>query len=212
MAVGISFEIAAMAIASFSAIYSQRMRSVIRWNAAFLVVYILGYLCSIFPNQILISFAGSFIVYRRVIPILMFASNFVLSTRLGELAYALQSFKLSPKLIVAICVAFRFFPTMKYECIAIKDAMRSRAKSFDAKAFINHPVKTFEMFYIPLIAHLGIIADELGNSITVRGGETTQKRTSFIAMNINVLDISFLLMGVLLLLTSLMSRVGVVAW
>lgn len=212
MAVGLFSELFALAIATASSLYSRRYISILRWILAFSIFILLGYLCAIVPNQLLISFSATFIVYRRVIPIMMFAANFIATTCLGELAYGLQFFKLKPKLIVSICVAFRFLPTLAEEFIAIKDAMKSRGKSFEIVDFLLHPVKTVAALLIPLIAHVGIIADELGNSIMVRGAETSEPRTSYREITISLFDYLIFCLCIALFIFSLLSRLGVNLW
>ena len=69
----------------------------------------------------------------------MFASNMIATTRVGELACALQRVYLPRHAIIALCVALRFFPTMTAEFASVVEAMRVRGVPLGVRMVTTHP-------------------------------------------------------------------------
>lgn len=207
----LAFEFASVALGIACMAYCGRFASILRWLGAYLFFLALGYALVVTGSTALASFAAVFLVYRHVFPIFMFASNMIATTRVGELACAMQSLRFSSKMTVALCVAMRFFPTVGREFAAVKDAMRTRGISLSPLSVVRHPIKTIERFMVPVVGRVGIVADELGNAVVVRGVETQRKRTSYYRLKITAVDAAVVLVAVLTLTASLMAKTGLIA-
>ena len=149
--------------------YCRRFSAIVRWLAFYALFAVTAQLFVASGNTLLSPFAASLLMYRHVLPAFMFAFNMIATTRLGELACALQAMHVPVNVSVAVCVAFRFLPTMGREFSAVADAMKTRGIALTPRSVVRHPAKTAEHFLVPVIARLGQIADELGNAVVVRG-------------------------------------------
>ena len=160
-------------------------------------------------NTLLSPFAASLLMYRHVLPAFMFAFNMIATTRLGELACALQAMRVPANVSVGVCVAFRFLPTMGREFSAVADAMKTRGIALTPRSVVRHPAKTAEHFLVPVIARLGQIADELGNAVVVRGVGASAHRTSYYRVKVRAIDVVCLIAAMVLLALSVCFRAGV---
>ena len=182
--------------------YCRRFSAIVRWFAFYALFVASG-------NTLLSPFAASLLMYRHVLPAFMFAFNMIATTRLGELACALQAMHVPVNVSVAVCVAFRFLPTMGREFSAVADAMKTRGIALTPRSVVRHPAKTAEHFLVPVIARLGQIADELGNAVVVRGVGASAHRTSYYHLRVRAIDVVCLIAAMVLLALSVCFRAGV---
>ena len=90
--------------------YCRRFSAIVRWLAFYALFAVTAQLFVASGNTLLSPFAASLLMYRHVLPAFMFAFNMIATTRLGELACALQAMHVPANVSVAVCVAFRFLP------------------------------------------------------------------------------------------------------
>lgn len=181
--------------------YCRRFSAIVRWLAFYALFAASG-------NTLLSPFAASLLMYRHVLPAFMFAFNMIATTRLGELACALQAMRVPANVSVGVCVAFRFLPTMGREFSAVADAMKTRGIALTPRSVVRHPAKTAEHFLVPVIARLGQIADELGNAVVVRGVGASAHRTSYYRLKVRAIDVVCLIAAMVLLALSVCFRAG----
>ena len=187
--------------------YCRRFSTIVRWLAFYVLFAVTAQLAS--GNTLLSPFAASLLMYRHVLPAFMFAFNMIATTRLGELACALQAMRVPANVSVAVCVAFRFLPTMGREFSAVADAMKTRGIALTPRSVVRHPAKTAEHFLVPVIARLGQVADELGNAVVVRGVGASEHRTSYYHLRVRAIDVACLIAAIVLLALSVCFRAGV---
>lgn len=189
--------------------YCRRFFAIVRWLAFYVLFAVTAQLFVASGNTLLSPFAASLLMYRHVLPAFMFAFNMIATTRLGELACALQAMHVPVNVSVAVCVVFRFLPTMGREFSAVADAMKTRGIALTPKSIAFHPAKTAEHFLVPVIARLGQIADELGNAVVVRGVGASEHRTSYYHLRVRAIDVACLIAAMVLLALSACFRAGV---
>ena len=129
--------------------YCRRFFAIVRWLAFYALFAVTAQLFVASGNTLLSPFAASLLMYRHVLPAFMFAFNMIATTRLGELACALQAMHVPVNVSVAVCVAFRFLPTMGREFSAVADAMKTRGIALTPRSVVRHPAKTAEHFLVP---------------------------------------------------------------
>ena len=122
--------------------YCRRFSAIVRWLAFYALFAVTAQLFVASGNTLLSPFAASLLMYRHVLPAFMFAFNMIATTRLGELACALQAMHVPVNVSVAVCVAFRFLPTMGREFSAVADAMKTRGIALTPRSVVRHPAKT----------------------------------------------------------------------
>lgn len=204
-------QVAMVALCAAACIWCGRAGSAAKWCAAYAAVTAAGYLFLLFPNAATASFAAMLVMVRCVFCVGMFATNMVATTRVGELACALQKMRFSRHAIVALCVALRFFPTMAGEFRAVVEALRVRGMALTPASVLLHPVRTMERLFVPVMSRLSIVADELSNAAIVRGMDSRKPRTSYYDLRLGVVDLAFLAAFSALAAVLLLSRIGGVA-
>lgn len=192
-------EAAVIALCAGCMVYGGCVRALVRWAAVYAAFLGIGFGLAAFGGMAASAFAAMILMYRRVIPLGMFAANMMATVKTGELACAFQALRFSSRLTVALCVAFRFFPTMRREFAAVRDAMRTRGLDLTPVSVLRHPLLTVERLLVPLMGRLGIIGDELGNAVVARGADTDSARTSYYRLAFSVAD-AVLLIAILAVL------------
>ncbi|MZK37246.1 energy-coupling factor transporter transmembrane protein EcfT, partial [Eggerthella sp. BIOML-A5] len=164
-----------------------------------------------FPNEVTASFAAMIVVFRRVFCVGMFASNMIATTRVGEMASALQRAHVPRGGVVALCVALRFFPTMGKEFSSVAEAMKVRGMALSPATVLRHPALTAENLMVPVMSRLAIVADELSNAAIVRGIDSAAARTSYYELRFGPADALFAaLFGAVVACVALI-KLGVIA-
>ena len=90
------------------------------------------------------------------------------------------------KIIIPLSVIFRFFPTIKEEYQAIRDAMKMRNIRFGGK----NPFLMIEYRLIPLMVSVIKIGDELSAAALTRGLGAPVRRTNVCEIGFHVQDFS----------------------
>lgn len=193
-------------------VWCGRARAVVGWALAYALLLVAAFALVAVPNAVAASFAAPVLMVRRVFCIGMFAANLIATTRVGEMAAALQALRLPRGAVVAVSIALRFFPTMRREVTAVLEAMRVRGVALTPASVARHPLRCLERVMVPLMSRLSIVADELGNAAMVRGVDAPERRTSYYALSMRVADVAFLAWFVLVALLVVLLKAGVVTW
>ena len=195
-------QIAMVALCAAVAVWCGRAASAVKWCAAYAVVMTAGYAFLLIPMIVMI---------RCVFCVGMFASTMIATTRVGELACALQRARLPRHGIIAVCVALRFFPTMAGEFCAVAEALRVRGMAITPKTIVTQPVRVMENLLVPVMSRLSIVADELSNAAVVRGMDSSRPRTSYYDLRLRAADVVFLALFAATAAVLLLSKFGVIA-
>lgn len=204
-------QVAMVALSAAVAVWCGRGASALRWCAAYAAVMAAGYAFLLIPNGVAASFATMVVMVRCVFCVGMFASTMIATTRVGELACALQRAHLPRHGIIALCIALRFFPTMAGEFRAVAEAMRVRGMAITPKSVITQPVRVMENLLVPVMSRLSIVADELSNAAIVRGMDSSRPRTSYYDLHLRAADVTFLALFTAVAAVLILSRAGVIA-
>jgi energy-coupling factor transport system permease protein len=135
------------------------------------------YLCGLADN-FFTAFIGMIIIcFRKIMPIVFYASGMMATTTVGDLVSALQKLRIPKVIIIPFTVTLRFFPTAKEEFAAIRDAARLRGLRF-----------SMERTLVPMILRCATIAEELSAASVTRGIESAGKRTSLHELHLRAPD------------------------
>lgn len=129
-----------------------------------------------------------FIMLRKFIPCLIVGALIISTTKVSEFIAAMEKIKLSEKVIIPFAVMFRFFPTVKEEWEAIKDAMKIRGIGITFKRIITSPLKTVEYMFVPLIVSTVKIGEELSAAALSRGLDGNGSRTNISRVGFSLYD------------------------
>jgi len=125
------------------------------------------------PPIINALFAGMVAIFTQLLPGMSMFYFLILTTTVSEFVAAMDSLHISKKFTIPVSVMFRFFPTIREEYAAIRDAMRLR----EVGSWRN-PMKMLEYRLVPLLMGLVAIGNELSASALTRGLNAPVRRTN----------------------------------
>jgi energy-coupling factor transport system permease protein len=151
-----------------------------------------------YENPALAALSIMLLLIRRFLPMLMFGSFLIRSTRVSEMINALQKMRLPKSVVITFAVALRFIPTAREEFRYIGEAMKLRGKGFTARNILTKPLTTIENTLVPMMLRSATIAEELSAAAVTRGIDGSHRRTSFYLPRFGMLDaLCLLLFGVI---------------
>ncbi len=139
----------------------------------FLIRFLKGHLGGILIGSIYVmlgivfQYAPIFIVARIIS---LYSSSYLIS--------ALRNRGIKGNIAIAIALFFRFIPEIKIRLAEIKDGLKIRGFRLN----IFHPIKAFELYFVPLLYKCLDISDTLTCSIMMKGMEYKGKKTSFYSL------------------------------
>lgn len=166
-----------------------RFRSAVKYSALFLVLLAVQlWLVPVLP----VSAGGivyMFAVYiRKLIPCFMLGSFLISTTRVSKFLAAVGRFRLPKGFTISLSITLRYFPTMKEEWSAVKDAMALRGIPVTAGGFLRHPMRTMEYVYVPMLVSASKISDEITQAAITRGIDHVQRRTCIENVRFHIWD------------------------
>jgi len=137
----------------------------------------------------------------RLCPLFMMATYLMSSTTVSEFIASVERMHISKKFVIPLCVMFRFLPTIREESGHIGNAMRMRDVRFGTQHFRRNPACLLEYRIVPLLTSIVKIGDELSASALTRGLGDPAKRTSIAQIGFRPIDIVFLLISCVLVVS-----------
>lgn len=130
-----------------------------------------------------------FAVYiRKLIPCFMLGSFLISTTRVSKFLAAVGRFRLPKGFTISLSITLRYFPTIKEEWSAVKDAMALRGIPVTAGGFLRHPMRTMEYVYVPMLVSASKISDEITQAAITRGIDHVQRRTCIENVRFHIWD------------------------
>jgi len=123
-------------------------------------------------------------IMTRFAPGIMMGAFLIASTSVSEFISAMERMHISEKIVIPLSVVFRFFPTIKEEYQAIRDAMKMRSIRFGRK----NPFLMVEYRIVPLMISIVKIGDELSAAALTRGLGAPAKRTNVCEIGFHLQD------------------------
>ena len=118
-------------------------------------------------------------IYTHMLPGFIMGYYLVSTTTVSEFVAAMEKMHIPQKIVIPMSVVFRFFPTVKEEYAAIRDAM-----------------KMLEYRVVPLMMSIAKIGEELSAAALTRGLGAPQKRTNICKIGFGPLDVFFFLLAI----------------
>lgn len=143
-------------------------------------------------------------IYTMLLIVLKFAPLFILGKVLSSyssshLIAAFRKIGIDGGIGIGITLFFRFIPEISIRMKEINNGMKIRG----FKASIFKPIKTFELYFVPLMYKCIDISDTLTCSIISKGIEYDGQKTSFHEVRFAFIDIAMMIGGMILLGASL---------
>ena len=130
-------------------------------------------------------------IYTHMLPGFIMGYYLVSTTTVSEFVAAMERMRIPQKIVIPVSVVFRFFPTVKEEYAAIRDAMKMRGITT-----LRSPMKMLEYRVVPLIMSIAKIGEELSAAALTRGLGAPQKRTNICTIKFGLLDVFFFLLAI----------------
>lgn len=130
-------------------------------------------------------------IYTHMLPGFIMGYYLVSTTTVSEFVAAMEKMHIPQKIVIPMSVVFRFFPTVKEEYAAIRDAMKMRGITT-----FRSPMKMLEYRIVPLMISIAKIGEELSAAALTRGLGAPQKRTNICKIGFGPLDIFFFLLAI----------------
>ncbi len=125
----------------------------------------------------------------QFMPAMITAWYMIRTTRIGEFLSAMQKMHVPDGIAISLAVVMRFFPTVKEEYAAIRDAMKMRGIMLGG----GHMTKMIEYRMIPLLFSCVSIGDELSAAAITRGLGADVRRSSAVEIRLTALDITIMI-------------------
>ncbi len=154
------------------------------------------------PRAVNLLFAGIVAISTQAIPSMAMFCFLMLTTTASEFVAAMDRLHISKKISMPISVMFRFFPTIKEEYAAIRDAMRLR----NVGSWRN-PLEMLEYRLVPLLAGLVSIGNELSASALTRGLNAPIRRTNMCPIGFHWQDVAVILLCLVLIVLFVLSAI-----
>ena len=153
---------------------SKRFKAAARFSITYIILYTLELL--VIPmltgvwNFILNAASG---IYTHMLPGFVMGYYLISTTTVSEFVAAMERIHVPQKVVIPLSVVFRFFPTVKEEYAAIRDAMKMRGITTS-----RSPMKMLEYRVVPLMMSIAKIGEELSAAALTRGLGAPEKRTN----------------------------------
>ena len=167
-----------------------RIKAAIGYITAYAAAY--GLIAFVLPaasGMVSIMIGATAGIIYRMMPSLITGYFVVSTTKVSEFNAAMERMHVSEKITIPMSVMFRFFPTVKEESAAIKDAMYMRG----IKSFRN-PMAMLEYRMVPLLMSVVKIGEELSISALTRGLGGHVKLTNICKIGFHPADVFILLL------------------
>lgn len=171
---------------------SKRFKAAARFSITYMVLYILELM--VIPmltgvwNFILNAASG---IYTHMLPGFVMGYYLISTTTVSEFVAAMERMHVSQKVVIPLSVVFRFFPTVREEYAAIRDAMKMRGITT-----LRSPMKMLEYRVVPLMMSIAKIGEELSAAALTRGLGAPKKRTNICNIGFGALDIIFIIVSI----------------
>ena len=161
---------------------------VLKYIVFYVVIAAIQQLCIYLPQAIETILSIFTLFIRVMIPVVLFASTFIATTKVSELIAAMYSLKIPRSITITFAMVLRFFPTFSEEIHNIYDAMKLRGIVLSRKNVFTRPMLILEAIAIPIVMRSASIAEELSASAVTRGIDNPAQRTSFIQLKVHAND------------------------
>ena len=170
--------------------YSEGIKRAVVYIGLFLLIKLLAYIDLGMTTGALI---GLIALFLRLYPIFNIGRILILTSPL-KIMSALRAVKASQSLSIGLVTALRFLDEMTARLKEIRNGMKVRG----LRLSLLHPLRSFELYLIPLIYKCLHVSETLTSSIIAKGIEYKGKKTSYKPVHFGWYDTVGLLAAVFL--------------
>ena len=171
--------------------YTEGVKRALAYIGLFLLIKLLAYIDLGMTTGALI---GLIALFLRLYPIFNIGRILILTSPL-KIMSALRAVKAPQSISIGLVTALRFLDEMTARLNEIKNGMKVRG----LRLSLLHPIRSFELYLIPLIYKCLHVSETLTSSIIAKGIEYEGKKTSYRPVHFGWYDTVGLLAAVFLL-------------
>ncbi len=171
--------------------YTEGVKRALAYIGLFLLIKLLAYVDLGMTTGALI---GLIALFLRLYPIFNIGRILILTSPL-KIMSALRAVKAPQSISIGLVTALRFLDEMTARLNEIKNGMKVRG----LRLSLLHPIRSFELYLIPLIYKCLHVSETLTSSIIAKGIEYEGKKTSYRPVHFGWYDTVGLLAAVFLL-------------
>lgn len=187
----IKLELACMVLISLTLFWQGMTRTCLKYWAGYALTMALFFFSLQYQSGLTSMLSIICLVFRKGIPVFMFASSIVSRTQIGKLITALQQLRLPGGVIIALAVTIRFFQTLREEGGMVLKAMKMRGIQLSVKNVLLHPVMMIKNLLIPIVRRMSVIAEEMSVASMTRGIDSITHRTPYYENRFGAADAVF---------------------
>ena len=170
-------------------LFSHRWKATITFGLTYVVLYILDLvLLPVLKGVWGFLLGGMVGIYTYILPGFVMGFYLIDTTSVSEFVAAMERVHAPQGLVIPVSVVFRFFPTVKEEYAAIRDAMKMRGIST-----FRSPMQMLEYRIVPLMISVAKIGEDLSAASLTRGLGAPIKRTNICKIGFGAVDVVFFL-------------------
>ena len=113
--------------------FMGQKKIVLKYIVFYVAIVIIQEVCAYTPQAIETILSIFTLFIRVMIPVILFASTFIATTKVSELIAAMYSLRFPRSITITFAMVLRFFPTFSEEIHRIYDAMKLRGLRFHGK-------------------------------------------------------------------------------
>lgn len=171
--------------------YTEGVKRALAYIGLFLLIKLLAYIDLGMTTGALI---GLIALFLRLYPIFNIGRILILTSPL-KIMSALRAVKAPQSISIGLVTALRFLDEMTARLKEIRNGMKVRG----LRLSLLHPIRSFELYLIPLIYKCLHVSETLTSSIIAKGIEYEGKKTSYRPVHFGWYDTVGLLAAVFLL-------------
>jgi energy-coupling factor transport system permease protein len=193
LSLSLKFEVTLAFIICAFGIFCGMYKFSIKMAAVYMLLVTVQILSPIYLNSSINVILVSFVAFaRKIFPCTMLGGILVGTTGISEFMAAMNKIHMPKSIVIPLTIMLRYFPVVKEDWNAIKNAMKMRDVSPSFKNFITHPMQTMECIYVPMMLSGSRIADDLSAAAITRGIENPKQRSCLQKVELKLADYIFL--------------------
>lgn len=118
-------------------------------------------------------------------------------TSIAYIVSAMQTMKFPNVIAIPFIVILRYMPTLKEDYRYLKDSLKIRGIKTSGFQFFIHPIRSIEFMIVPILFRSIRVAEELSNSVLLRGIENYKNRTNIYPLRFTRIDVGYALFTVI---------------
>lgn len=128
--------------------FMGQKKIVLKYIVFYVAIVIIQEVCAYTPQAIETILSIFTLFIRVMIPVILFASTFIATTKVSELIAAMYSLRFPRSITITFAMVLRFFPTFSEEIHRIYDAMKLRGIALSWKNVFTRPLLLLEAMVV----------------------------------------------------------------